>query len=309
MGVAKTLAMLGLESKPGFYVVGIGASAGGLDALERFFDALPPDTGMAFVVIQHLSPAFKSLMDQLLQRHTDLPIHLVEDGMQVEANHVYLIPPNKEMIISDGRLLLSEREQNQELTLPIDVFFRSLAQDCGERAVAIVLSGGGSDGSRGIRDIHEAGGLVIVQDGDSAQFDGMPRTARDAGVAQWVLSPAEMPRVLLQYAAGQASKAPPVGVGEPNGINTVYRMLQDEYGIDFTHYKPSTVTRRIERRLALARSQNIQEYVRHLKEDRHELDVLYRDLLIGVTRFFRDEGAFKVLHKPFEMQDVTALVS
>jgi two-component system CheB/CheR fusion protein len=284
--------------KRAFHVVGIGASAGGLDALERFFDALPNDTGMAFVVIQHLSPAFKSLMDQLLRRHTQLPIHLVEDGMEVEPNHVYLIPPKKEMIISDGRLLLSEREQNQELTLPIDVFFRSLAQDCGEHAVAIVLSGGGSDGSRGIRDIHEAGGLVIVQDGDSAQFDGMPRTARDAGVAQWVLSPAEMPSVLLQYAAGQASQAVPVGVaGEPEGMNTVYRMLQEEYSIDFTQYKPSTVTRRIERRLSLARSQNIKEYVRHLKEDKLELDVLYRDLLIGVTRFFRDEAAFHVLEQ------------
>jgi two-component system, chemotaxis family, CheB/CheR fusion protein len=281
--------------KQAFHVVGIGASAGGLDALERFFDALPTDTGMAFVVIQHLSPAFKSLMDQLLRRHTELPIQLVEDGMQVEPNHVYLIPPKKEMIISDGRLLLSEREQNQELTLPIDIFFRSLARDCAERAVGIVLSGGGSDGSRGIRDIHEAGGLVIVQD-DSAQFDGMPRTARDAGVAQWVLSPSEMPGVLIQYASGRAGKEPPVGVpGEPQGLSAVYRMLQEEYGIDFTNYKPTTVTRRIERRLAMARSQNIHEYVAHLKQDKLELDVLYRDLLIGVTRFFRDEGAFQVL--------------
>jgi two-component system CheB/CheR fusion protein len=286
------------SGKTAFHVVGIGASAGGLDALERFFDALPTDTGMAFVVIQHLSPAFKSLMDQLLRRHTELPIHLVEDGMQVEPNHVYLIPPKKEMIISDGRLLLSEREQNQELVLPIDIFFRSLARDCGSRAIGIVLSGGGSDGSRGIRDIHAAGGLVIVQDGASAQFDGMPKTARDAGVARWVLSPAEMPGVLLQYAAGTAGQEPPTGeVGEPEGMGAVYSMLQDEYGIDFTHYKPSTVTRRIERRLSLARSQDIHEYVRHLKQDRLELDVLYRDLLIGVTSFFRDEGAFEILEQ------------
>src|SRR5688572_977535 len=286
------------SSFPPTYTVGIGASAGGLDALERFFDQVPRDSGMAFVVVQHLSPAFKSLMDELLRRHTELPIHLVEDGMTVEPNHVYLIPPGKEMIISGGRLLLSERESKQELSLPIDVFFRSLAADCGERAVGIVLSGGGSDGSRGIRDIHEAGGLVLVQDEASAQFDGMPRTARDAGVAQWVLAPAEMPRVLLDYAAGQAGKQPPVGVAtEPEGVGAVYRMLQDEYGIDFTHYKPSTVTRRIERRLSLARSQNIQEYVRHLREDKVELDVLYRDLLIGVTRFFRDEDAFGKLEQ------------
>jgi two-component system CheB/CheR fusion protein len=278
--------------------VGIGASAGGLDALERFFDALPTDTGMAFVVIQHLSPAFKSLMDQLLRRHTELPIHLVEDGMEVEPNHIYLIPPKKEMIISDGRLLLSEREQNQELALPIDVFFRSLARDCGSRAIGIVLSGGGSDGSRGIRDIHAAGGLVLVQDGASAQFDGMPKTARDAGVAQWVLSPAEMPPVLLKYAAGKAGREPPTGeAGDPAGISAVYSMLQEAYGIDFTHYKPSTVTRRIERRLSLARSQDIGEYVSHLRQDKLELDVLYRDLLIGVTRFFRDEEAFKILEQ------------
>ena len=144
------------------YVVGIGASAGGLDPLVRFFDNLPKDTGMAFVIVQHLSPDFKSLMDELLGRHTMLPIHLVEDGMPVEADHVYLIPAKKEMIISGGRLLWSERDRQQELTLPIDMFFRSLAQDCGERAIAIVLSGGGSDGSRGICHVREAGGLVYA---------------------------------------------------------------------------------------------------------------------------------------------------
>src|SRR5512138_1818185 len=145
------------------YVVGIGASAGGLEALERFFENVPLDTGMAFIVVQHLSPDFRSLMDELLARRTELPIQLVEDGMLVEPDHVYLIPPKKEMIISGGRLLLSERDRQQELSLPIDTFFRSLAQDCGPRAVAIVLSGGGSDGSRGVRAVHAAGGLVLVQ--------------------------------------------------------------------------------------------------------------------------------------------------
>jgi two-component system, chemotaxis family, CheB/CheR fusion protein len=287
--------------RPPRHVVGIGASAGGLDALERFFDNLPKDIGMAFVVIQHLSPDFKSLMDELLGRHTELPIHLVEDGMPVEPDHVYLIPPKKEMIISDGRLLLSEREQKQELTLPIDIFFRSLAHDCGARAVAIVLSGGGSDGSRGIRDVQEAGGLVIVQDTHSAQFDGMPRTARDAGVADWVLAPEDMPHALLDHAATRASRSghPPaeIGVAAPRGIEAVYQMLQEEFGIDFTHYKPSTVTRRIERRLALAHSPNIDEYVTRLRHEREELDILYHDLLIGVTRFFRDGEAFDILEK------------
>ncbi len=268
-----------LASRPQL-VVGIGASAGGLDALVRFFDNLRPDTGMAFVVVQHLSPDFKSLMDELLARHTALPIHLVEHGMPVEADHVYLIPSKKEMIISGERLLLSERDRQQELTLPIDVFFRSLAQDCGPRAAAIVLSGGGSDGSRGVREVHENGGLVIVQDPATAQFDGMPKAARDVGVAELMLAPEAMPQALLDHAEG---KSAPLDAAEeqPAGIHAVYRMLQEQFGIDFTHYKPSTVTRRIERRLALARSQDIEEYVARLRSEREELDSLYRDLLIA----------------------------
>jgi two-component system, chemotaxis family, CheB/CheR fusion protein len=281
------------------YVVGIGASAGGLEALEAFFDALPKDTGMAFVVVQHLSPDFKSLMDELLARHTELPIHLVEDAMPIEPNHVYLIPAKKEMIIAGGRLLLSERDRQQELTLPIDVFFRSLAQDCRSRAIAIVLSGSGSDGSRGIRDVHEAGGLVLVQDVDSAQFDGMPRAARDAGVADFILSPSEMPQILVEHASAAAkSELGAVAKPAPQGLAAVYAILAEAFGLDFTHYKPSTVTRRIERRLKLARADDIDAYVERLGLERGELDTLYRDLLIGVTRFFRNEEAFEILeHK------------
>ena len=280
-------------------VVGIGASAGGLDPLVRFFDNLPERTGMAFVIVQHLSPDFRSLMDELLSRHTTLPIHLVEDGMRVEADHVYLIPAKKEMIISGGRLLLSERDRQQELTLPIDMFFRSLAQDCGDRAVAIVLSGGGSDGSRGICHIHDAGGLVLAQDLDSAQFDGMPKAAIETGVVSQTLPPEDMPRVLVERGRRDpAAPAPKQDAGrEPRGLEAVYRLLETEYGIDFNHYKPSTVTRRIERRLALAQSANIEEYLSRLRSERDELDALYRDLLIGVTRFFRDLDAFELLEK------------
>ena len=284
-------------ASPPLHVVGIGASAGGLDALERFFDNLPKDTGMAFVVVQHLSPDFKSLMDELLARHTELPIHLVEDGMLVEANHVYLIPPKKEMIISSGKLLLSERNRQQELTLPIDVFFRSLAQDSGTRAVAVVLSGGGSDGSRGIRAVHEAGGLVLVQDVDSAQFDGMPKTARDAGVADYVLPPQDMARVLVEHVMFAGRRPEGAAEGADQGMSAVYRMLEEQFGIDFTHYKPSTVTRRIDRRLQLAHTDDIDQYVQRLKSESKELDVLYRDLLIGVTRFFRNEEAFSILEQ------------
>ena len=286
--------MMPSELSVPLHVVGIGASAGGLDALERFFGNVPTTTELAYVVVQHLSPDFKSLMDELLARHTELPIHLVEDGMAVERGHVYLIPPKKEMIISGGRLLLSERDRQHELTLPIDVFFRSLAQDCGAHAVAIVLSGGGSDGSRGIRDVAEAGGLVMVQNVETAQFDGMPRSARDAGVAHWVLPPDEMPRILQEHAIRPMKPAPAGQLGPPEH-GAIYRMLQEEFGLDFTHYKPSTITRRIERRLALAHTQDIEEYTRRLQRDRDELDVLYRDLLIGVTHFFRDPEAFEVL--------------
>jgi two-component system CheB/CheR fusion protein len=278
------------------FVVGIGASAGGLEALERFFENVPADSGMAFVVIQHLSPDFKSLMDEILARRTSLPIHLSEDGMPVEANHVYLIPPKKEMLISGGKLLLSERGRDQEMTLPIDIFFRSLAQDCGAQAVAVVLSGGGSDGSRGIRAVHEAGGLVVVQDVETAQFDGMPKTARDAGVADHVLPPQSMPEVIVAHAQrGGLPEHPPSDV--VSGMSTVYKMLEEQFGIDFTHYKPSTITRRIERRLQLSHVADIEDYVARLKGEHKELDILYRDLLIGVTRFFRNEEAFDLLER------------
>jgi two-component system CheB/CheR fusion protein len=277
--------------------VGIGASAGGLDALERFFGQLPTDSGAAFVVVQHLSPDFKSLLNEILGRRTSLPIHLVEDGMAVRADHIYVIPPRQEMIISGGHLLLSERERDQDLSLPIDVFFKSLAQDCGRHSVAVVLSGGGSDGSRGARAVHEAGGLVIVQDEATAQFDTMPRTVRDSGIADWVLPPEEMPRVLARDARSESDVAPRPSAGTPQGMRVVYRMLEDEFGLDFSHYKPSTVTRRIERRLQLSRVRDIDAYVKQLAEERQELDVLYRDLLIGVTRFFRNEEAFRLLEE------------
>src|SRR5688572_29598820 len=197
------------------FVVGIGASAGGLDPLVRFVDNLPKDTGMAFVIVQHLSPDFKSLMDEQLGRHTLLPIHLVEDGMRVEPNHVYLIPAKKEMIVSGGRLLLSERDRQQELTLPIDVFFRSLAQDCGARAVAHV---------------HDAGGLVLAQDLDSAQFDGMPRAAVETGIVAHSLPPQHMPRVLLEYARRRSDAAPAVERDRPapTGLEALYGVLETE---------------------------------------------------------------------------------
>ncbi len=219
--------------------------------------------------------------------------------MRVEANAVYLIPPKKEMIISDGRLLLTDKDPKQALTLPIDHFFRSLAQDVGRDAIAIVLSGTGSDGSRGVRDVHEAGGLVVVQSQESAKFDGMPKSAIDTGLADLVLRPSEMPAALLRYikhpiAGAMLENHQADHTGE-NGMARLFHLLRDEYGIDFSHYKPSTVGRRIERRLLMQQTSDLDEYVNRLAAEPEELNSLYKDLLIGVTKFFRDAEAFQRL--------------
>ena len=235
-------AMPGVEDSN--YVVGIGASAGGLESLELFFKNMPIDSGLAFVVVQHLSPDFKSLMDELLARHTKLRIHRVENGMQVERDSIYLIPPKKEMIISGGRLLLTDKDPDRDLSLPIDHFFRSLAQDVGRCSVAIVLSGTGSDGSRGILDVHEAGGLVFSQNEESAKFDGMPKSARDTGIVDYVLPPEEMPAAIINHikrsraedSCGDATVAD--GAGDLQGYDAIFKLLRDEHGIDFSFYKP-----------------------------------------------------------------------
>jgi two-component system CheB/CheR fusion protein len=281
-------------------VVGIGASAGGLESLENFFGNVPEDAGMAFVVIQHLSPDFKSMMDELLARHTTIPIHRAEEGMEVEPNNIYLLPPKKEMMISEGRLHLKDKDSTQAMTLPIDHFFRSLAQDFGERAVAVVLSGTGSDGSRGIKDIHHAGGWVLCEDANTAKFDGMPLSAQETGLVDRVLAADEMPAALLEYMTSpqQARLNSKRGDVEPlAGIEAVFELLRREYDIDFSHYKPTTVSRRIERRLSLVHADDIDEYVERLHNDSDELNALYKDLLIGVTKFFRDAEPFGLLER------------
>lgn len=284
---------------PSFQIAAIGASAGGLEALERLFDAMPPDMDMAFIIIQHLSPDFESLMDELLGRRTSIPVHRVVDQMEVVPNAIYLLPPRKEMIISEGRLLLTDKEPSRDLTLPIDQFFRALAQDAGSRAIGIILSGTGSDGSRGIKEIHHAGGLVIAQSLDTARFDGMPRSALDTGVVDLVLAPEQIPAALRNYAEhGRERLHPPEAQVEPaneDAMEPVFALLRSEFGIDFSHYKPGTVGRRIERRLVMKNEAGVADYLERLRQDPGELDALYRDLLIGVTRFFRDERAFELL--------------
>lgn len=271
-------------------VVGVGASAGGLEALERFFDHVPEDTGMAYVVVQHLSPDFNSMMDELLSRHTKLSIHRVTDRMVVEPNSLYLIPPKKEMIISEGRLLLTDKDPSQGLSLPIDTFFKSLAIECGKHAAAVVLSGTGSDGSRGIVEVSKSGGLIIAQDETSCRFDGMPRAAVETGVVDFVLRPEEMGKIIAdQFKPGENANQERA---KANDLNGIFEILRSEYGIDFSWYKSSTVDRRVERRVQMLQLTSLEEYVARIRDDRLELNNLYKDLLIGVTKFFRDPKAF-----------------
>lgn len=284
------------------YVVGVGASAGGLEALERLFRAMPVDSGMAFVVIQHLSPDFKSLMDELLERFTSMQAIPVIDRVRIEANTIYLLPPKKDMVIDGDELISTERSGEKVLSLPINSFFRSLAASWGEKGVAIVLSGTGSDGSAGIMDVREAGGLVLVQSEESSRFDGMPRSAIGTGCVDAILAPEDMPAALKAYAKNPQAKFTYVPGGkEPvpeEGIPTIFERLHAVYDIDFNFYKPQTITRRIERRIALHPDHiSVEEYGRRVQQDRTELDLLYKDLLIGVTRFFRDPEAFDVVRR------------
>lgn len=280
------------------FVVGIGASAGGLEAIEKFFDHVPDDSGLTFVVVQHLSPDFKSLMDELLARHTRLPIHRVEDGMAIRPNAIYLIPRKKNMVLSFGKLMLTNQDQKPGPNLPIDIFFQSLAHDMGDRAVAIVLSGTGSDGSRGIKEIHEAGGLVIVQDPETAAFDGMPKAALATGAADLVMTPDAMPDKILQYiqhpVRAEIHKAC-IDVQSGNELSAVYSLLRRQFGVDFSLYKPSTLGRRLERRMTLQSTESLADYLGMLEADSDELDHLYRDLLVEVTQFFRDKNAFDII--------------
>ena len=280
------------------FVVGLGASAGGLEALEEFFNAVPPDSGMTFVVVQHLTPDFKSLMDELLARHTVMAIHKVEQGMRVEPNSVYLIPARKMMTIEGDQLILTERDDTEGLNLPIDRFLISLAEQRGDKAIAVILSGTGSDGTRGVRAIHQSGGLVLAQSLDSARFDGMPRSAVATGIVDAVLAPAAMPGVLVDFVGhGRplTTNVPEPSTPSNEPFHKIIDMLGQHFGVDFSLYKRGTISRRIERRMALHAAHSIDDYVELLGKVETELPDLYRDLLIGVTEFFRDERAWAEL--------------
>jgi two-component system, chemotaxis family, CheB/CheR fusion protein len=286
-----------------FPVVGIGASAGGLAAFEAFFSAMPADIdpGMAFVLVQHLAPDHKSILSDLIRRYTRMQVFEVEDGMKVKPNCAYIIPPNRDMAFLNGALQLLEPSLPRGQRLPIDYFFRSLAQDQRERAICIVFSGTGSDGTLGIRTVKGEGGMVMAQNPESTEYDGMPRSAIATGLVDYILPPAEMPDQLVAYVSHAFGKKPRM-VSAPaskpeDAMRKVFVLLRAQTGHDFSRYKPNTVIRRIERRMAVHQIEGMDAYVRYLQQVPAEVEALFRDLLIGVTSFFRDPEAFTALQK------------
>jgi len=299
-----------MKSKQDFYksldsselvVVGIGASAGGLEALQDFFKSMPIDNGLAFVVIQHLSPDYRSMMDELLARQTKMKIFIIDDGMKLEPNCIYLIPPRKNLSIFHNQLFLEDYNLKKGLNLPIDIFFRSLANEKGKNGIAIILSGTGSDGTLGIRAIKETGGMIMVQDEATAKFDGMPRSSISTGVVDYILPPDKMPEVLLEYVKHpliqKNNTSENILLRDLDNLTKITMILRDFCGIDFSYYKSNTIVRRLERRVSINRCSSIEEYLLILSESDKEKDTLYRDLLIGVTRFFRDQEAFNFINE------------
>jgi len=289
--------------KVNFPIVGIGASAGGLAAFEAFFSGMPADCdpGMAFILVQHLDPNHKSLLTDLIRRYTRMQVFEVEDGMTVRPNCTYIIPPGRDMAFLNGSLQLLEPTAPRGHRLPIDFFFRSLAQDQRELAICIVLSGTGSDGTLGVRAIKGEGGMVMAQNPASTEYDGMPRSVIATGMVDYELPPAEMPAQLMAYVA-HAYGTPPRAATAPapmaeNALRKIFILLRAKTGHDFSQYKPSTIYRRIDRRLAVNQIETIEEYVKYLQQASTEVEALFRDLLIGVTSFFRDPEAFQALEE------------
>nr|WP_315243104.1 chemotaxis protein CheB [uncultured Albidiferax sp.] len=291
------------HSPPSFPIVGIGASAGGLAAFEAFFSGMPADTdpGMAFVLVQHLAPDHSSMLTALMQRNTRMQVLEVEDGMVVQVNCAYIIPPNRDMAFLNGALHLLEPTAPRGHRLPIDYLFRSLAQDQHERAIGIVLSGTGSDGTLGVRAIKGEGGMVMVQNPASAEFDGMPRSTLATGLVDFELPPAEMPTQLMAYVAHAFGRPPNVSSASAplseSALKKIFILLRTHTGHDFSQYKPNTLYRRIERRMAVHQVTTLDSYVKYLQHAPTEVDALFHDLLIGVTNFFRDPEAFAVLEE------------
>ena len=285
----------------GFPIVGIGASAGGLAAFEAFFSGMPQvgDCGMAFVLVQHLAPDHKSILSELVSRYTRLQVFVVEDGMLVRPDCVYIIPPNWDMALLNGCLHLLEQNAARGQHRPIDFFFRSLAQEQRDQAIGIVLSGTGSDGTLGLRAIKGEDGMVMAQKPETTEFDGMPASAIATGLMDYVLPPNEMASQLLNYARrtfeSRTNAGPVLAPLAAEALKKIFVLLRSGTGHDFSLYKTSTIQRRIERRMAVHQIDRFEDYLRYLQRTPEEVETLFRNLLIGVTSFFRDPVAYDAL--------------
>ena len=285
------------SDSPKFHVVGIGASAGGLEAIEQFLSNVPESSGMAYIVIQHLDPTQKGMLPELLQRVSKMKVYQALEEMLVKPNCIYVIPPNRSMSIFKGKLFLSEPLEVRGLRLPVDFFLRSLAQDCKEHAIGLILSGMGSDGSSGILAIKERNGIVMVQDPQTAKFDSMPRNAINSVVADIIAPVEQLPAKLIDL----ISQVPvlkfdgEIELKDKSSLENIIILLRKYTGNDFMSYKKSLVYRRIERRLAVHKIDKIASYVHFLKDNPKEIDILFKELLIGVTNFFRDEAVWESL--------------
>jgi two-component system CheB/CheR fusion protein len=294
--------VVAFKAAPGqLFVVGIGASAGGLEALEEFFKSVPVGCGLAFVVVQHLAPARTGMLPELLQRSTAMPVMQAKDGMRVLPEHVYIIPPDRDLFIRGGLLRLQAATAPKGLRLPIDLFLRSLAEDRQGRAIGVILSGMGTDGTLGLRAIKEGAGATFVQTPASAKFDGMPRSAIEAGLADVTAPAAELPGRIAAYLRHIPSPAAgpekPPAETDRGSLDRIVMLLRARTGHDFSRYKKSTIYRRVERRMGLHQLSKIEDYARYLRENPHESELLFKELLIGVTSFFRDPEVWERLKK------------
>ena len=283
-----------------FPVVGIGASAGGLDAFKKLISTIPEDSGMAYILVQHLHPQHESALPEILQRISKIPVIEISDNVKVSPNNIYVIPANKMLIATDGILKLSPREAKNKINLPIDVFFSSLAEIHQAHAIGVILSGTGADGTAGLKDIKDNGGLTLAQDPATSSYDGMPQSAIDAGIVDFVMAPEKISEKLMELRQVFAIDA--VGGSDTakdkineDGFRQILALLRVRVGVDFNFYKQTTVRRRIIRRMLMLKLESVKEYVDYLKKNKTELDVLFQDLLIPVTSFFRDKPTFDML--------------
>ncbi len=277
-------------------IIAIGASAGGMDAIHTLFDHTPSD-GVSYVIIQHLSPDYKSFMAELLVKHSKLKIYKAENGMEVVTNRVYVMPEGKNMTIAGGKLVLKDRQKSTPNSA-VDIFFNSLAEDQGNKSIAIVLSGNGSDGTKGIAAIKKVGGMVIVQDPDSTEYNSMPQNAIDSGCYDYILAPKLIPQQIINYATHKIltnNFTNPISDKDETALSEVINLIKSHTPLDFSEYKQPTIARRISRRMIANNANTIEDYIGILKSNPTEIEVLSKEFLIGVTQFFRDPEAFEVI--------------